>query len=82
VFAELNKPDGRAANSTVEALMFQLRGGVKMLDDPSARRRLSELSDEQLLEVCARVRRFKPEIASVWSDDDVDIMMQLRETPR
>jgi hypothetical protein len=82
VFAELNKIKGRAANSTVEALMFSLRSGVSALKEPGTRRRLSELSDEQLLEVCARVRRFKPEIASAWSDDDVDTLMQLRETLR
>jgi hypothetical protein len=81
-FAELNKINGRAANSTVEALMFSLRSGVGTLKEPGTRRRLSDLSDEQLIEVCARVQRFKPEIAPAWSDDDVDTLMRLRETLR
>jgi hypothetical protein len=77
-YAEINKLKGRAANSTVEALAFQLRSGVGVLKEASVRRRLSELSDEQLVEIGARVQRHKPEIAPVWSDDDVDTLMQLR----
>jgi hypothetical protein len=70
---------GRAADSTVEALAFQLRAGVGVLKEASVRRRLSELSDEQFIEVCARVQRHKPEIAPVWSDDDVNALVKLRE---
>jgi hypothetical protein len=70
---------GRAATSTVEALAFQLRSGVSVLKERDVRRRLSELSDEQLIEICARVQRHKPEI---WSDDDVDTLMKLRESLR
>jgi hypothetical protein len=73
---------GRAADSTVEALAYQLRAGVGVLKEASVRRRLSELSDQQLLEIVARVRRHTPEIAPIWSDADVDILMQLRETLR
>jgi hypothetical protein len=73
---------GRAADSTVEALAFQLRAGVSALKEASVRRRLVELSDEQLLEIVARVRRHKPEIAPIWSDDDVDSLMKLREALR
>jgi hypothetical protein len=69
---------GRAATSTLEALAFQLRAGVGVLKERDARRRLSELSDQQLIEICARVQRHKPEIAPVWSDDDVNTLMQLR----
>jgi hypothetical protein len=74
--------NGRAANSTVEALAFSLRSGVGALKEPATRRRLLGLSDRQLLEVCARVRRYKPEIAPIWSDDDVNTMMRLREALR
>jgi hypothetical protein len=73
---------GRAADSTLEALAFQLRAGVGVLKERDVRRRLSELSDKQLLEIVARVRRHKPEIAPIWSDDDVSTLMQLRETLR
>jgi hypothetical protein len=73
---------GRAANSTLEALAFQLRAGVSVLKERDARRRLSELSDEQLVEIVARVQRHKPEIAPAWSDDDVSTLMKLREALR
>jgi hypothetical protein len=73
---------GRAATSTVEFLAFQLRSGVSVLKERDVRRRLSELSDAQLAEIVARVRRHRPEIAPVWSDDEVDTLMQLRETLR
>jgi hypothetical protein len=73
---------GRAADSTLEALAFQLRAGVGVLKERDVRRRLSELSDAQFLEVTARVRRHKPKIALIWSDDDVRTLMQLRETLR
>jgi hypothetical protein len=43
---------------------------------------LSELSNEQLVEIVARVQRHKPEIAPVWSDDDVNTLMKLREALR
>jgi hypothetical protein len=70
--------DGAAA-STVEALVYSLRRGVDALAEPDAARRLAELSDNQLLEVGERLRRFKPEIAQAWSAEDVAVLMQLRE---
>jgi hypothetical protein len=73
---------GRAATSTVEALAFQLRSGVSVLKEASARRRLFELSDPQFIEICARVRRHKPEIAPIWPDDDVSVLIKLREALR
>jgi transposase len=51
---------GRAAASTVEALMYSLRErGTKALDEPDTKRRISELSEEQLHEVAARVKALK-----------------------
>ena len=57
---------------TVEALMFELRDGIHVL--PTKRgglRRLSELSETQLHEVCARLQNFKPAIARPWTADEV-----------
>ena len=70
--------DGAAA-STIEALAYSLRRGVDTLTEPDAARRLAELSDDQLLEVGERLRRFKPEVAQAWSADDVAVLMQVRE---
>jgi hypothetical protein len=73
----------RAAGSTIEALMFSLRErGVRALDEPNTRRRLSLLNDGELLEVGARLQRLKPEVARAWSGDDVEALVQLRETLR
>jgi hypothetical protein len=63
--------------------MFSLRErGVRALDEPNTRRRLSLLNDGELLEVGARLQRLKPEVARAWSGDDVEALVQLRETLR
>ena len=61
----------RAAASTVEALMFELRSGTSVLRKFAAKRRLSELSEAQVREVGARLQRLKPEIAKAWNSDEV-----------
>jgi hypothetical protein len=80
VWRELNTFKGRAAASTVEALMLGLRSrGVCALVETDTRRRLAELSDEQLLEVGVRLRRLNPEIAAPWTADQVLILLRSRE---
>jgi hypothetical protein len=75
----LERRQGGAAASTVEALVYSLRRGVDVLAEPDTARRLAELSDDQLLAVGERLRRLKPEIARAWSGDEVAVLMQLRE---
>jgi hypothetical protein len=70
--------DGRAAYSTVKALMFSLRSGIRALGDPNTMRRLSELSDVQLREVAVRVQKFKPHIAPAWTAQDVSVLLAVR----
>jgi hypothetical protein len=61
----------RAAYSTVEALMFSLRErGTKALDEPDTKRRISELSEEQLHEISARCQALKLG-KGPWSTDDI-----------
>jgi hypothetical protein len=81
-WAETNSLKGRTANSTVEALMFSLRRGLGALEDRDVRRRLSELSDDQFIQVGGRLRRLKPEIAVAWTAHEIDILLQLREKLR
>jgi hypothetical protein len=82
-WAELNVTKGRAADWTVEALMFSLRErGAPALDEPNTRRRLAELSDEQAIEVGTRLQRLKPKIARPWTADEVETLVRLRETLR
>ena len=61
-----------APQSTVAALMLDLRErGTKALSEPAVRRRLSELSEQQLRDVGARLQRLKPEIANAWSAAEI-----------
>ena len=63
---------GRAAASTVEALMLGLRErGTAALKEPKVRGRLNALSEQQLHEVCGRLQRLSPEITRAWTADEV-----------
>ena len=73
----LERRDGAAA-STIEALMFGLRDGIEALPaNPDKLRRLSELSADQLREVCARLQNFKPTIARPWTADEVAALVRI-----
>jgi hypothetical protein len=62
---------GRAAQSTVEALMLSLRWrGIKAFSEPETQRRISELSEEQLHEVGARLQALK--IVRAWTAEDIE----------
>src|SRR5215467_14112973 len=65
----------RAADSTVEALMFSLRSGVAALGNPDTLRRLSECSNEQARAVAVRVQKFNPEIAPLWTRESVEVLL-------
>lgn len=68
----------RAADSTVEALVFGLREGVAALaTHPDRQRRLSELSRRQLSEVCERIQKFMPHIAPAWTPDEVQALVNI-----
>jgi len=67
----------RAAASTVEALMYSLRAGGAAVVCSHARRRLSELSEAQLHEVCARLQRFQPRIARAWTPVEVEFLVAI-----
>jgi DNA-directed RNA polymerase specialized sigma54-like protein len=67
----------RAAASTVEALMFGLRErGSAALQEAAVQRRLGELSEPQLHEICARLQKLNPEIAAPWSADKVEWLVE------
>jgi hypothetical protein len=58
--------------------MFGLRDGIEALPTNSERlRRLSELSADQLKEVCARLQNFKPTIAPPWTADEVEALVTI-----
>jgi hypothetical protein len=61
-----------APQTTVEALMFAMRSGAKALSESSNQRRLKELSDAQLHEVCARLQKFRSNIARAWTPAEIE----------
>jgi len=71
-YNELNRR-GRAAASTVEALMFSLRGGVNELEKPDTMRRLSVVDSDQVQEISERLQN----IAPAWSPDQVAALVAI-----
>jgi hypothetical protein len=61
-----------APQTTVEALMFAMRSGAKALGESSNLRRLKELSEAQLHEVCARLQKFQSNIARAWTPAEIE----------
>jgi hypothetical protein len=71
---------GRAAHSTVDALMNSLRRGIEAITEPDNQRRLAELSEDQLLAVCQRLQNFKPNIAPAWPPEEVEALASIWST--
>jgi erythromycin esterase-like protein len=70
---------GRAADLTVEALMFSLRErGVAALNEPDTQRRLVGLSKAQLVEVATRLQKLKPQIARAWTDSEIKTLIRFQ----
>ena len=79
VWYELNARPGTAAQSTVDALKYSLHRGPDALADPNTLRRLSELSDEQLLHaVAVDLQKFKPEFAPAWTREQIEVLAAVR----
>ena len=78
-YAEIHRRhlEGRAAASTVEALMLGLRDrGVAALKEAPMQRRLGSLSEPHLHEVCERLQKLNPEIANPWSPDEASLLIE------
>lgn len=74
-WSEMQASRGRAAASTVEALLYSLRAGGAALDCRHARRRLAELREAQLHEVSARLQKIDPNIARAWTPAEVKLLV-------
>ena len=67
-----------APQPTVEALMYSLRErGTKALEETPTKRRLGDLSEHQLHEVCGRLQRLKPHIAPAWASNDIAVLVDI-----
>jgi hypothetical protein len=61
-----NKNIGRAPQSTVEALMYELRTyGTEALKRKTCQRRLSELTDKQLADVISRLMNLRSQYSAI-----------------
>jgi hypothetical protein len=68
-----------ALQRTVEALVFGLRErGIKALEESATKRRLSEIGDDQVIEVGDRLQRLRPKIARAWTAAEVETLFQAR----
>jgi hypothetical protein len=68
-----------AAPSTIEALMYSLRSrGTAALLEPDCQRRLSELNEQQVIEVAVRLQKLNPEIAPAWNAEQIDALFETR----
>lgn len=72
-YAEINSIKGRAAASTIEALAYQLRGGVAALQEPAAQHRLAQLDQAQMREIAARLAKRVPP----WSAADIEALTEM-----
>jgi hypothetical protein len=78
-YYEIARRDGGAPQPTVEGRMFSLRSrGTRALEEPATKRRLCELSDQQMIEVGDRLQKLKPEIARAWSTEEVKLLLRAR----
>jgi hypothetical protein len=70
VWRELNDPGARPIPQiTVSALLYQFRmDGLAAFEHPTCRRRLAELSTEQLRELMAALIRLRPNCAAVTDE--------------
>jgi transposase len=69
---------GRAAASTVEALMYSLRErGTAALKEAATLRRLADLDDQQIVDVGERLQQLP--LHTPWTADEIELLMIARE---
>jgi hypothetical protein len=66
------KKEMTAPQSTVDAVMYSLRSGTKMLAHAGTRERLNRISEQQLREMCKLLKNRNPSVAKSWTDDEVE----------
>jgi hypothetical protein len=67
---------GPAAQSTIDAVMFSLRGGTAVLSRDDVRGRLAVINEAQLLEMVELLQKRDGRIAPRWEDGDIEKLMQ------
>jgi hypothetical protein len=75
---QLNTRRDGATDMTIEALMLSLRRGPEALARPDTLDRLAQLNERQLIEVITRLQKFKHEIATAWTREQLEILIAAR----
>jgi len=62
--------------STIDAVMYSLRGGVAVLSRDDVQHRLAVIDETQLLKMIDLLQKRDGKIAPRWSDEEVEQLMQ------
>jgi hypothetical protein len=73
---------GPAPESTFEALMYQLRSGTSVLEQPSVKDRLGRMNSEQMRKACTLLRRRKMPIGEPWDNDAIQLLITVWRTKK
>jgi hypothetical protein len=68
-----NKP---AAQSTVDAVLYSLRGGTAVLARDDVQRRLAAINEDQLRAMVVLLQKRDGRIAPRWEDNDVEKLVE------
>ena len=65
-----------AAQSTIDAVMFSLRGGAAVLSRDDVHGRLAVIDENQLREMIAVLQKRDGQIAPRWPDEDIEKLVE------
>jgi hypothetical protein len=72
----LRRKQARAADATVEAIMYSLRSrGTAALTEADTQSRLAALDEAQLHTVAARLQALRTQIARPWTPENVEALV-------
>jgi hypothetical protein len=65
-----------AAQSTMDAVLYSLRGGIAVLTRDDVQHRLTVIDETQLREMIVLLQKCDGRIAPRWSDDDIEKLVK------
>ena len=68
--------DIKTHGSTIDAVMYSLRGGTAVLARDDVRHRLAVIDESRLREMIALLQKRDGRIAPRWSDDDIEKLLK------
>jgi hypothetical protein len=77
LWGALNHPSRFATpQSTIDAVMYSLRGGTAVLTRDDVRRRLAVIGESWLREMIVLLQKRDGRIAPRWSDNDIEKLLE------